>query len=88
MPSVAISQPRTARSVRKALAERLVQPAYLVLVHVVHGMGVGIHRLRDRGVSEQGLDDLRAHALVEQFVREGVAQAVERELLVLEPGAL
>jgi len=34
------------------------------------------------------MDDLRALALVEQFGREGVSQAVERETLVSEPGLL
>jgi hypothetical protein len=36
-------------------------------------------------VSKQGLDDLRALALVEEFGSEGVPQAMENETLVSEP---
>jgi hypothetical protein len=51
-------------------------------------MRVRVHRLRDRGVPEQGLYDLRALALVEEFRRERMAQAVESETFASEPGLI
>jgi hypothetical protein len=39
-------------------------------------------------VSKQGLYDLRPLALVEEFGRESVPQAVESKTLVAEPGRL
>jgi hypothetical protein len=49
---------------------------------------VGVHRLRDRGVPEKGRYDLRMLAPLEVRRREGVAQGVEREVLVVETGPL
>ena len=64
------------------LAKGLIKPSNFVIVHVFEEMGIRVHRLRDGRVPEQGLYDLRALALVEEFGREGVPQAVEGETLV------
>lgn len=34
------------------LAERPVETSYLIVVHVIEEMAVGVHRLRDGGVSK------------------------------------
>ena len=60
-------------SMGAALPESLVESADLVVVHIVQEMRIGVHRLCDGRVPEQGLYDFRALALVEEFGRERIA---------------
>ena len=73
------------RSEHGRLAKSFIEPSDLLVFHVVEEMRVSIH---DTRVSQQGLHYLRALALVEEFGREGVPQAVEGETLVSETSFL
>ena len=75
-------------SPRPSAAERFVQPVHGIVAHAFHEVRVGVHRLRDRGVAEQGLHDLRVLAPLEERGGEGVAQGMEREALIFESGPL
>jgi hypothetical protein len=65
-------------------AERVIQPVHRVASHAFHEAQVGIHRLRNGGLAEQKLYELRALVLVEEFGRERVPKVVESEIFVSE----
>ena len=54
------------------LSESLVQAVHGVAADAFHEVRVGVHRLRDRRVPEQRLDNLRVLAPREQGRRERV----------------
>lgn len=71
---------------RSRLAEGFVQFPHSILAYLLHKMRVGVHRLRDRGVSHQGLNLLRVHVPIAQRRGERVAQAMEGKALIVQPG--
>ncbi len=76
-------------SMGAGLPESLVEPADLVVVHVVEEARIRVHRLRDGGVPEQGLYDLWALALIEELRGEGVSSVAKvcRRLWKVKPSS-
>jgi hypothetical protein len=70
------------------LAEGFVEPFHGVVAYAPQEVRVGIHSLHNTRVAEERLHHLRVFAALDQGRAERVAQAVERELRVVESGLL